>query len=107
MKVSEIESRRTNDAVRKSRRDGPHGEQLFDVSTFISFTRQLEFELELTIADRDRRCTQAQTLSQHVTKILKIVIAMREGRANGDDVVRFAELLRDAKRVADAVMYGE
>ena len=107
MKVSEIEPRRTNEAVRKSRRDGPHGEQLFDVSTFISFTRQLEFELELTIADRDRRCTQAQTLSQFVTKILKIVIAMREGRAAGEDVVRFAELLRDAKRVADTVMYGE
>jgi len=107
MNVSELEPRRTNEAVRKSRRDGPHGEQLFDVSTFIGFTRQLEFELELTIADRDRRCTQAQTLAQYVTKILKLVLAIREERVSGDDVVRFAELLRDAKRVADAVMYGE
>jgi len=107
MRWDEIEPKRTNEAVRKARSEGPGGEELFDVAALVSFARQLEFELELTIADRDRRYTQARTLSQQVMTMLKLVIATREGRAFGEDVVRFAEVLRDAKRVADTVFYGD
>ena len=58
-------------------------------------------------ADCIKARDQARILALHVTDIVARVIAMREGRCDGEGLVKFAELLRDSKRLADAVIYGE